>query len=495
MKEGYILGVDIGTGSIKAVAVGETAEIIYQNQVFYFNEQSENEYEQDVVYVFSVLQKVIASAIEYLKEAPQLISFSSAMHSILAVDEKCNPLTNAILWSDTRSSGIAGKLRSSNNGQQLYEATGTPVHAMSPLCKIKWFDQNNKDVFEKAFKFISIKEFIWYQLFGEYKVDYSIASATGLFNIHKLYWDENALRVAGISKEKLSTPVATTYQQKIFDPAIIDSLNLSNETIFCIGASDGCLANLGSGCFNASEAAITIGTSGAVRITSPKPLINYEKMIFNYILDEKNFVCGGAINNGGNVLAWVIEKFLLKEGSEINYSETIASIEKMPAGCKGLLFLPYLHGERAPVWDEKSSGVFLGIQAFHNQNYFSRAAIEGVCFSLKEILFSIELMIGRIEKIKVSGGWVKQPVLMQILSDVLNKKICLQDRADASALGAAYLGLQALNKKFDLTKIAQSFHCIFPDKANAALYENLFLIYKAIYPNLKSTMHSLHQYH
>lgn len=495
MSSSYILGIDIGTGSMKAVAVEETGEIIYQNQIFYLNEQTGNEYEQDVVCMFSFLQKIIATVITFLKKSPQLISLSSAMHSILAVDEKCNPLSKAILWSDKRSSAIAEGLRSSELGKQIYEATGAPIHAMLPLCKIKWFAENDKAVFKKAFKFISIKEFIWYQLFKEYKIDYSIASATGLFNIHRLDWDEKALKFASITAEKLSTPVSTFYQQKISDHSLMDSLRLSNETIFCIGASDGCLANLGSICIDSSEAAITIGTSGAVRVTASKPLMDYEQMIFNYILNEKNFVCGGAVNNGGNVLAWVIEKLFKQEGSEENYSQTIAAIEKVPTGSKGLLFLPYLYGERAPVWDEKSSGVFIGVQSFHNQDHFARAAVEGVCFNLKEIFSSLELKVGKIEKVKVSGGWTKEMPLMQILSNVLNKEIILQNKADASALGAAYLGLQTLNKKFDLTKTVQSTDCIFPDKKNAEQYGNLFSIYKNIYPNLKSTMHSLYQYH
>lgn len=495
MTSSYILGIDIGTGSVKAVAVEETGEIIYQNQIFYFNEQAGNEYEQDVVCMFSFLQKIIATVTTFLKKSPQLISLSSAMHSILAVDENGNPLTKAILWSDKRSSATAEELRSSELGKQIYEATGAPIHAMLPLCKIKWLAENDKAVFKQAFKFISIKEFIWYQLFKEYKIDYSIASATGLFNIHTLNWDEKALNVASITSEKLSAPVSTSYQQKIFDHNLIDTLNLSGETIFCIGASDGCLANLGSQCFDTSEAAITIGTSGAVRVTASKPLMDYEQMIFNYILDEKNFVCGGAVNNGGNVLAWVIEKLFKKDGSEENYSQTIAAIEKIPAGSKGLLFLPYLHGERAPVWDEKSSGAFLGVQAFHTQDYFARAAVEGVCFNLKEIFSSLELKMGKIEKVKISGGWTKELPLMQLLSDVLNKKLFLQNKADASALGAAYLGLQTLNLKFDLTTMVQPSHCIFPDQKNAEQYENLFSVYKSIYPILKSTMHSLHQYH
>jgi len=183
MPQHYILGIDIGTGSIKAVAINQKAEIIYSSQIFYPNNTNQNE--QDVEMIFDCFRQMIKLVVDTLA-SPQLISLSSAMHSILAVDENSKPLTKAILWSDKRSSDIAEALRQSDVGKHLYEATGTPIHAMSPLCKIKWLGENEKLIFERTFKFISIKEYIWHQLFAEYKIDFSIASATGLFNIKTL---------------------------------------------------------------------------------------------------------------------------------------------------------------------------------------------------------------------------------------------------------------------------------------------------------------------
>ena len=217
-------------------------------------------------------------------------------------------------------------------------------------------------------------------------------------------------------------------------------------------------------------------------------------MIFNYLLNEKTFVCGGAINNGGNIIEWLLQKFLKKSPSAENYDDLFHSIANVPAGCKGLLFLPYLNGERAPIWDEKSSGAFIGIQSFHNQNYFARATAEGICFALKEILFSLE-EIASIEKIKVSGGLSKQTVIMQILSDVLNKKIIVENEADVSALGAAFLGLQIINPSFDIKNISSpSLFVLSPNKENVPVYQKLFLIYQSLYPNLKTTMHLLHKF-
>jgi len=496
MPQAYVTGIDIGTGSIKAVSVNETGKPICSLQIFYAADQSINKDEQDPLFAFEMFKQIIKKLIDDLKAPPQLISLSTAMHSIFAVDRNGKPLMNALLWSDTRSSSIAEKLRTTGSGKKIYEATGTPIHAMSPLCKIKWIKENEPKIFEQAYKFISIKEFIWQRLFDEYKIDYSIASATGLFNIHSLKWETEALNFAGIDEEKLSEAVATRYTKKLENRTIAEELILPPNTTFCIGSSDGCLANVGSLSLDHSTAAITIGTSAAVRVTTKKPLISHEQMIFNYLLFDHTYISGGALNNGGNIIAWLVQNFLMNEPSKKNYDAVTAGLDKTRPGSDGLVFLPYLYAERAPVWDEKSSGAFVGIRFCHNQNHFTRATIEGICFALKDNLYSLEKKVGSIEKIKISGGVTQHKAIMQILTDVLNKQVVLQDGVDASALGAAYLGLTVLNPSFQLSSIIPAGGPEFvPDRKNAVIYEQLFSFYKTIYPSLKNTMHLLSKLH
>ncbi|HYO22120.1 MAG TPA: FGGY-family carbohydrate kinase, partial [Flavisolibacter sp.] len=253
----------------------------------------------------------------------------------------------------------------------------------------------------------------------------------------------------------------------------------------------GCLAKLGSLCLDASEAAVTIGTSGAVRVTLPKPLIDTERMIFSYLLDATTFVCGGAINNGGNVLQWLANKFLV--GDAVVVEDLFAEAAKVPAGSDGLLFLPYLNGERAPIWDEKSSGVFFGIKTVHEQPHFARAAMEGICFALMEILSIIEGASGVLHKIKFSGAVAESMVMLQMLADVSGKEVVVHEEGDASALGAAYLALKDLGAIENYANIkAGASKTIQPDTANAAVYKKQFAIYRTLYPALKQAMHSVH---
>src|SRR5205085_2956373 len=141
---------------------------------------------------------------ETLQRLPLAISLSSCMHSLVLIDNKQKPLTNLITWADTRSEKIADEIRRSPEAESLYRATGTPLHSMSPLCKIIWLKQNVPEIFAAAFKFISIKEFIWHRLFNVYQADHSVASGTGLFNIEKLEWNDASLKLCEINADQLS---------------------------------------------------------------------------------------------------------------------------------------------------------------------------------------------------------------------------------------------------------------------------------------------------
>ena len=178
----YVIGIDIGTGSTKAIALGFDKNILKEAQEFYPPHALQS-IEQNATIVFDCFKKCLKQMIASMGYSPAAITLSSAMHSLMAVDEKGEPLTPLMLWSDTRSAAFAEALRNSKEAKEIYKATGTPLHAASPLCKIKWLKEYVPDVFNQAYKFISAKEFIWHKLFGVYEIDYSIASATGMFDI------------------------------------------------------------------------------------------------------------------------------------------------------------------------------------------------------------------------------------------------------------------------------------------------------------------------
>ena len=487
----YLIGIDIGTGSCKAVAVKISGEPVHATQVSYPTYSPEPTYsEQAPELIWQAFVKSILRLVDHLKEKPEGIVLSSAMHSVIPVDEKGRPLMNMITWADNRSATIAKALHASALGEKIYSETGTPIHAMTPVCKIKWLNENEPALFKKSLKFLSIKEFIWFKLFNEYEVDYSIASATGMFDIKKLEWNESALQYCGIERQQLSKPVEVSYCRR---EGLSNDLKALQGVPFFIGASDGCMANLGSFAVTPGVAALTIGTSGAIRVANIRPTVNFQAMTFNYILTKDLFISGGPINNGGIVLKWYIEVFLQKSlNSSADYDAFLEEMKTIKPGAEGLIFIPYLLGERAPIWDSDASGAFFGIRNFHTQAHFTRAVVEGISMALYSIASSMESTGLAIDQVHVSGGFVQSEEWLQILADIFNKKICLINAEDASAVGAAYLGFKSLNLIQDYEDLKPKEDVNYsPNNENHAVYKKAFAIYEMLYKKLKPEMEML----
>ncbi len=493
----YFIGVDIGTGSTKAVAVNTSGEPLHVTQASYPTYSPEPTYsEQAPTLIWQALVKCLLQMIDHFKEKPQGIALSSAMHSVIPVDESGTPLMNMITWADNRSASIAKSLRATPIGEKIYSETGTPIHAMTPVCKIKWLLEHDPELFKKTYKFISIKEFVWHKLFGKFEVDYSIASATGLFDIIRLQWHEDALIYCGLSTFRLSTPVDASYSRAMQEDTAPIELKLLNSIPFFIGASDGCMANLGSFAVTHGVAALTIGTSGAIRIASSSPTVNFQAMTFNYLLTKDIFISGGPINNGGVILKWYTEVFLRKTlNNAADYDAILHEIKTISPGSEGLIFLPYLLGERAPLWDSEASGAFFGIRNFHTQAHFTRAVIEGISMALYSIAAAMESSGLSIEQIHVSGGFVHSEEWLQILADIFNKKICLINAEDASAVGAAYLGFKCIGliKDFSELKPKQDVTYI-PNQHNHTIYKKAFAVYESLYKKLRPEMEKVRQF-
>lgn len=492
----YIIGIDIGTGSTKAVAVNISGESVHSTQASYPTLTPEPTYsEQAPELIWQAFIKCVNRTVDFLKEQPAGIVLSSAMHSVIPVDQNGDPLMNMITWADNRSSGIATRIKNSPSGKNIYEETGTPIHAMAPLSKIIWIRENQPRLFDGVFKFISIKEYIWFRLFGVYETDHSIASATGLFNIRSLQWHDASLELCGIGKQHLGNPVPTDHCRKGVMPGLSATLKIDSDIPVYIGASDGCMANIGSFAIEPGVAALTIGTSGAIRVANAKPTLNAKAMTFNYCLFENLFISGGPINNGGIALKWYAESFLKTTLSTPgDYDNLLNVMGNIRPGADGLIFLPYLLGERAPIWDSDSSGLFFGIRNFHTQAHFTRAVVEGISLALYSIGKAMEDGGLTIDRIHVSGGFVHSEIWLQILSDIFNKRIYLIHDEDASALGAAYLGLKSLGLIAAYSQLKPARHESFtPDGTNHEVYTRIFAIYSSLYEKLKDEMLELQE--
>ncbi len=493
----YIIGVDIGTTATKAVAFSPEGETIVSYSIEYpMITPLPSHCEQDPQKIFEAVLSTIQETVSKSKSnSLKAISFASAMHGIMAVDEEGKPLTNLIIWADTRSKKQAEKIKATGN--KIYERTGTPIHPMSPLCKLVWMKEHQSEIFNKAAHFISIKEFVFYQLFGSYIIDHSTASATGLFDIYKSDWNKDALKIVGIDRKKLSDPVPVYHAEKKIKENFLNYLNIPSEIPFIVGASDGCLANLGSNALQSGHAAVTIGTSGAIRICGSSPVKDEQMRIFNYILAEKQYVAGGAINNGGILLSWFKKNFLADASEKKDMWKLIAErISSVPSGSGGLICLPYLLGERAPIWNADARGVFFGINIQHTQNHFLRAIMEGIIYGIYSIGKIVEEKSSAIEVIHASGAFIKCGAWLQILADVFNKKVVVSKCQENAALGAAIIAMKSLKMINDIEeqskKIAVSAEFL-PDTARHQTYMKHHAIYERLYVKLKDEFTAINE--
>lgn len=468
-----ILAIDIGTTSSKALVVQPDGSVVGSSHQGYPTYYPQPGYaEQDPVEIFEAVKKIVCDCTLHHGRTIRAVSISSAMHSLLAVDAMGSPLTPLMIWADTRSSEQAKRINAFADAHQIYQASGTPLHPMSQLCKLLWLKEQQPSVFSSAAKFISIKEYIVHRLTGEFKTDFSVASSGGLFDVHSLNWSADILSIVGIDASRLSDCVSP-YHTISIALAWLRTFSLEPGTPLVMGASDGCLANLGSDAMDPGELSLTIGTSGAVRTASPNYSPDPHRRIFNYRLDEKMFIAGGATNNGLVLINW-FEKLMGR--AETTFAEFTASAMTSVPGAAGLLFLPFVFGERAPYHNPDMRGVFFGLAQHHTRADMQRALVEGIFFELRTILQCVEEVTRPMNIILASGGFTRSDAWLQLLANVMNKTVGLRDTNDASALGAAHMGFTAMGIPFQFTRQQnqKEFH---PEPEYRQLYDDLFSVF------------------
>jgi gluconokinase len=500
----YVLGVDIGTTSTKSVLFSESGQVIAKHTIGYpLFTPTPMTAEQDPDQIY---QAVLGTMKETLKKVDVLpsqllcVSFSSAMHSLIAVDSAGKPLTQCITWADNRSEPWAEKIKNELNGHSIYLRTGTPIHPMSPLSKLAWLKDEHSEIFSKAAKFISIKEYAFFKLFGRYVVDYSVASATGLFNLKELNWDQEALEVAGVTAHHLSEPVPTTHYLKGLDVEAARFIGIREDVPFVLGASDGCLSNLGVNAIDFGAVAVTIGTSGAIRTVADHPITDPKGRTFCYALTENHWVIGGPVNNGGMTFRWVRDELAASEVETAGrlgmdpYEVLTRIASKVRPGADGLLFHPYLAGERAPLWNANARGSFFGLSLHHKKEHLIRSVLEGVIFNLYSVLLALEELIGVPTKVMATGGFARSELWRQMMADIFDQEVIVPESFESSCLGAAILGLYALGRVDSLTVVDQMVgdtHRHKPIPENVDIYRELVPIYLSVYRKLEDEYKSI----
>jgi gluconokinase len=488
-----VIGVDIGTTSTKAVAYDTGGHPLGSHSVGYpLQTPFPGRAEQDFHLIHAAVLETIRAVAAGLDGPPAGLSFSSAMHSLIGLGPDEEPLTPVVTWADSRAGGQAERLRAAATGLALHRRTGTPVHPMAPLPKLVWYREQKPELAARVTRWVGIKDLVLLRLCGRLVTDHSLASGTGLLDIHRLAWDPQALEIAGITEAQLPPLVPTTTVLPGLTPAAARETGLPPDTPVVVGAGDGPLANLGLGAVHPGVLACSIGTSGALRVMVERPAVDPLGGVFCYALTEERWVVGGAINNGGIVLGWAGDA--LAPELTGNTEELLALAARAPVGSGGLVMLPYLLSERAPHWSALPRGAYVGLTHGHRREHLVRAALEGVCQQLALVLRSVQAAGNEIREVRASGGFARSPLWRQMLADVLGLPIRFPAGHEGSGFGAALLGMQALGLipsvevAADLVRIAET---VTPDPAAAATYAALRPLHEQLYDALLPTFGAL----
>lgn len=410
------IGLDVGTTSCKAVVFNDVFEIVDSRKSNYTTYTEQDGYAtqnpSDIIFaVKEVLTPLIASY------PISTISLSTAMHSMMLEGDFDN-LTEMIIWSDTRAASVV----SPGMYPEVYLKTGLPVHPMSPFAKLLWFQSHEPESIALSVRVRDIKSLVFNYLTGEDVIDYSCASGTGLFNIHDLTWDSDILDMVGIDETMLPKLVDVDY--------VASGLILTDGIDVHIGASDGCLSNLGLGAIHEGDFAINLGTSAAIRTITSGVYINPEIQNFCYYLKKNHWVVGHASSNAGNVFTWLQSLF-----AELKYSDLGNIIHS--SSSDNLIFMPYINGERSPHWDGSDRGAFLGLSRSHTKEQMIKSAFEGVFYGIRSLY---ELMpVENTGVLRVSGGLLDDPAMKHLFSDIMDVPFELINYDEAACLGAVKL--------------------------------------------------------
>jgi len=495
----YFMGVDIGTSSTRAVlfnAVGMPVGMDSREYSIHSSFEGTAELNPDLV--FHSTLSVIRGCMEKAGIGMGClagIGLGCQMHSVMAVDREGMPLTGLMTWADNRASAEADFIRDRCDVTDLYNRTGCRVqHPMYPISKILWLRNNRRDLFDRVYKYISIKEYVIYKLYGEFVVDYTIASCQGFYNIHRQNWDETILQdILGIDKSRLSEAVECTTVLKGMKPEFARILGIAENTPVIVGSGDGILANVGCGVRDDTSVSCTIGTSGAIRTAIPEPLLDPRQRTWCYSFTRDTWVAGGAINNGGIVLKWLRENFRqqfehdAQESGESLYRVFDRYAAEVAPGSDGLLFLPYLMGERSPNWNAAARGIMYGLDYSHGRKHMIRAAMEGVLFRMYSIYEVISVLRDSAVQIRANGGYAKSDIWLKMQADIFNKEILVPPVEEASALGGAFLAMAAVGAVKDWRVLLPSMEprsVIKPSEENHRVYRQIYEKFKDIYEKL-----------
>jgi xylulokinase len=430
----------------------------------------------------------LLSAARYGSEDVAVIAFSGQMMACLPVDEAGLPLRPGIIWADQRAEAQAERVGERVGRARVYEITGHRAGASYTAAKALWLRDEQPEVFGRARWLLQAKDYVALRLTGEVATDYSDASGTNLFDLRARAWSGEILRAIDLDPALLppARPSATVIGE--VTAAAAEETGLRPGTPVAIGGGDGACATAGAGVVRPGDAYLYIGASSWIAYTSREPLYDPAQRTFTFAhLDPDYLFPTGTMQAAGASFDWL--ERLYRGGAEgALYDEMEAQAAEAAPGAGGLLYLPYLLGERSPHWNPRARGAFVGLTMTHGRAEMARAVLEGVAFNLRTILDAFRDQGAPIEALRVIGGGARSETWRRILADVLNVPLLRTGLVvEATALGAAIAGGVGIGlyPGYEVAAgLAPAYPAEEPDPAAARRYEAQHAAFREAYEAL-----------
>ena len=492
----YFIGIDTSTTATKALLIEENGQVlgVASNEYPYETPQPLWSEQDPALWWHGTTQSIrqVLAKTGVDAAAVKGIGLTGQMHGLVLLDEKGDVLRPAILWNDQRTGPQCDAIRLKLGREKLIQITGNDALTGFTAPKILWVQEHEPEIWKRARHILLPKDYVRYKLTGEFAIDRADGAGTILFDLAKRDWSPEVLAALDIPAEYLPKTFEGTDVTGALLPNVARDLGLPAGIPVFGGGGDQAAAAVGTGAVRAGVVSVSLGTSGVVFATTDGPAIEPEGRLhaFCHSVPGKWHFMGVMLSAAGS-LRWHRDTFT----PNMDYDTLLAPVADIPAGSDGLLFLPYLTGERTPHPDPLARGAFVGLTVRHTFPYLTRAVLEGVAFGLRD---SFELMksagLENVSQVRVTGGGARSLLWRQILADVFHAEIVTVNTEEGAAYGAALLAaagsgaFRSVESACDAT--IQITGTTSPGK-NQSVYNKIYPLYRELYPALRPTFKAI----
>ena len=496
----YLLGVDIGTTGARAVLVDEEGRLVAGAVSEYpmfvpkpgWTEQEPEDW-------WRATKEVVGRALREAKISGRevtAVGFTGQMHGLVTLDEGGRVLRRCIMWNDQRTARQCEEIEGIVGRDRLVELTCNPVLTGFTAPKLLWVKENEPEVFERIAHILLPKDYVRFRLTGEYVMDVADASGTSMFDVKRREWAWEIIDALGFDRRWFPPTAESPEVVARVSKVGAEETGLVEGTPVVAGAGDQAAGGVGAGAVEEGIVSVNLGTSGVVFAHLEEPRVDpgLRTHTFCHAVPGKWHVMGVMLAAGGS-LRWFRdalcgeERLVAEHTGKDPYEFITEEAALVPAGSEGLLFLPYLSGERTPHADPFARGVFFGLSLKHTKAHMARAVLEGVAFGLRDSLEILKSMGLSFKEIRFTGGGSRSDLWRQILADIFNFPVTRINIEEGTAFGAALLagvGAGIFGSVEEACRTAvKGVATSEPNHERAKIYEELYRLYGRLYESLK----------